>query len=86
MVKIKYAFVGIPSERTMYSRLVNGTDAEIESEIDAMIDVIDCQRSHNPVWMTVPTGAMTFEQAVAEFVKYMQSILHRTVASGRAGD
>lgn len=70
--KTVYAFVGVPSESTMYSQIVNGSDSEIEAEIDSMMDLIDCQRQFNPVWMTVPVKTASFEQAVVQFAKYMQ--------------
>ena len=70
--KTVYAFVGVPSESTMYSQLVNGSDSEIEVELDSMMDLIDCQRLHHPIWMTVPAESASFEQAVTQFAKYMQ--------------
>lgn len=72
MKKKVYAFVGVPSKGTMYSQIVNGSDGEIESELDSMMDLIDCQRLHHPIWMIVPVDSASFEQAATQFVKYMQ--------------
>lgn len=67
-----YAFVGIPAAGTMYSQIVNDSGSTIEAELDSMMDLIDCQRLHHPIWMTVPVESASFEQAVAQFAKYMQ--------------
>ena len=72
MEKRVYAFVGVPSKSTMYSQIVVGSDSKIEAELDSMMDLIDCQRRHRPIWMTVPADSASFEQAVAQFAKYMQ--------------
>ena len=83
--KTVYAFVGAPSENTMYSQIVNGSDSEIESELDSMMDLIDCQRQYRIVWMTVPVESASFEQAVAQFAKYMQFKANKVNASESAG-
>ena len=72
MEKRVYAFVGVPSKSTMYSQIIVGSDSKIEAELDSMMDLIDCQRRHHPIWMTVPADSASFEQAVAQFAKYMQ--------------
>ena len=83
--KVVYAFVGVPSESTMYSKVINGSDNEIEAEIDSMIDLIDCQRQFRPVWMTVPAESASFEQAAVQFAKYMQFKADKANASESAG-
>lgn len=78
-----YAFVGVPSESIMFSQIVNGSDGEIEAELDSMIDLIDCKRQYFPVWMTVPVESSSFEQATAQFTKYMRIKADRMDASGK---
>lgn len=68
--KTVYTFVGVPNKDAMYSQIVNGTDDDIECEIDKMLDLM--YKTGNPVWMTAPVESVSFEQAVTNFVKYMQ--------------
>lgn len=83
--KTVYAFVGVPSESTTYSQIINGSDNEIEAELDSMMDLIDCQRQLHPIWMTVPVESASFEQAAVQFAKYMQFKADKANASESAG-
>lgn len=83
--KTVYAFVGVPSKSTTYSQIINGSDNEIEAELDSMMDLIDCQRQLHPIWMTVPVKSASFEQAAVQFAKYMQFKADKANASKSAG-
>lgn len=80
-----YAFVGVPEQKTMCSRLVEGTDAEIECVIDDMMDLVDCQRKFHGIWMVIDAQTASFEDAASKFTKYMQFKCNQADGSENAG-
>ena len=69
-----YAFVGVPQLSVMYSKIIENADVgdTVERGLDDMIDFIDCERKHHPVWATFPTDKVSFAEACENFAKYME--------------
>lgn len=73
-----YAFVGIPTSETIYSKIINDV-SKVEQDLDDMMDTLDASRKAKFVWATYNSADMTYANACAEFGKYMEHHIDKVV-------
>lgn len=69
-----YAFVGIPSAGSIYSRVVENADVAdtVERELDDMMDALDGSRRLRQIWAVFPVSGVSFADACRRFGEYME--------------